>query len=215
MIKNIKKLTEDEKGISEIIEFSLDDNLIRFLRKLGKIWPYELTYSKKIPILKKTKEGKRILKYINKKVHYPRQVAEVIKIFAILHQKMDYKFSKDTAKEAYKIWDVLGDIIDKHMNNRYQRRMAALGTKGLQLPTKKQAWKEQLAQGFIHVNDFEDYNREASHITSNIDDNYIYPENFGAGSYKPKKGKRPTNVYIAQRLIGVQGWTRAEVPSLY
>jgi len=88
---------------------------------------------------------------------------------------------------------------------RYNRALPAY-----MILSSKAALKEQKARGFIHVNDFDDYDKIASHVWSSVDEDYLWPANCAHGIIGRDKGHK--DIYIMQHCVGVGGWTRCQIP---
>lgn len=183
-------------------------NIKKFVRKHVSYYDYQLVYSKLIPKIKKYKGGNRIIRKLKKDANYNcRHVSEIINITFTLHKFFDKPLNTQTILLAIDInrhhWDYIYDYMKE------QREKGKVIGKINKL-TSRQALKEQKARGFIHVNDFEDYDRKAAHIYSNIDRDLLYPQNFSHGIFY--HWRYPLSIYIGQYVYGVQGFTRTEIP---
>lgn len=194
----------------EVINNLLDGNLLRFLRYTFKPLRYQLVYS--VTLKRWVKRGlKKEVDYLKNKYVYPKHLHEVVAVTEVLVSKYDKELCLHTIKVAEAIIDLFDNDIWEYNRKRYNK-MRTTSNIPLRLVTKEQALKEQKARGFVHINDFEDFKRNKynSHIYSNVDSSYIYPENFSF-RFNTKHPER-LYIYVAQSLIGVEGYTRVETP---
>lgn len=209
-VPGYKTKEELEKDIKTVIDKHLDGNLQRFLRKHYKQSRYERVCSKTIVNWLKDKEAKKAVGWIIDNTRYPKHLVDVVNIARTLEMYYGKEINKKTIKIAYNIWDLLEiPYIYPYCIKRYSRGIAKNGFRDRQLLPKGLAFREQKARGFIHVNDFEEYDRKGAHIFSNVNRNYIWPENFKSSVANKQFN---TNIYIAHTLIGVQGWTSIVTP---
>lgn len=185
-----------------------DFNLKKFMRKHREYYDYQLVYSKLIPKIKKIKGGSRVIRKLKKAANKNiKHISEIINITFTLNKYFNKPLSVRTIQMAININRIYWDDIYDYM--KVQRQKGVILGKVNQLNAKK-ALAEQKARGFIHVNDFEDYNKEAAHIYSNVDRDLIYPENFSHGIFY--RYKYPISIYIGQYIYGVQGYTSTKIP---
>lgn len=189
----------------------LEGNYVRLIRKHYKNYYYELIYSRTLPKWREeSSESKKAVRYLLRICKWPKHVVEVANLLRTLEKHFGWSITKKNVLLAYTIWEYLGDDIEKRMTRKYAKSITdKIRDIKYYTPTKAQAIKEQLARGFVHVNDFEDYDSSKNHVYSNIKRDYLYPMNFGMTSDDSMEGL--TNLYIGQYLTGVRGWTRAKV----
>lgn len=202
-----KQVKQERK---QIISEYLDGNLQRFLRRNYEFYRYQLVYSKD---LKRWSKDDRlpIVEYLRKEYKWPKHLCEVVNTMKTLVKYYDRKYTIGTMHLAIAIIDLLDDDIWAYGNKRWNKRFQQ-GISHVPLCTPEEAFKEQKARGFIHVNLFEDYNKDYSQVFSNVNRDYVYPMNF-PHKYSDYKSGIPTD-YIAHSIIGVEGWTRIQIPKI-
>lgn len=217
----IKRVTELPLTLEEkkrrrriLLKEYLEGKFRRFLRKHSKRYWYELVYSRTIPKWRKDKVSREAVDNLLKKGLYPTQVRDIINIMYTLEEHFDWVVNKKNMEIAYHIWDYFDiDKIEPYMLRKYRDNLASRNRPmSYYLCTPRQALREQKARGFIHINEFEDYDREFAHIFSTVDSNYVIPENF---SYHSKQFHPDRMyIYIAHGVLGVRGYTKLVTPPL-
>lgn len=203
-------MTEKEKRrrIKILKREYLEGNWARFTRKHTKRYWYELVYSKTLP--KWRRENPVAVNWLLENCKWPKHVVEVANIMYTLEKEFDWAITKKNMLIAYTIWDYLWEDLEKRMHKKYVKSITEkLRELSHYKPTEDQAFKEQKARGFIHKSDFSNYRSKKHHVYSNVDNDYIYPMNFGM-SYKDQVDKL-LNVYIGHNLVGVRGYTIAQI----
>lgn len=211
-------LTSQEIGEikSDIMESILEDDLKRFLRKYYKRQKNIFVYSRIIPQLQEKRVSRRAVEWLLNNFTYPSHVRAIIHIFLTLRDDFQYKGNIHLMKSAVEIWHYFEDYeIDGYIRGKWQQLVDLKGRGMIKADiyhnaNGKKCFKEQKAIGFIPKKDFKDFDKKAGHIYSNYNRKYLYPKNF----YFSNKTREnyDLNVYIANSLYGVPGWTRAEVP---
>lgn len=203
---------EKKERIKILKKEYLEGNFRRFLMKHYKRYWYETVYSVTLKKWKKEdKEGAKAVKWLLKECQWPSQVVKVANILYTLEKHFDWRVNVKNMRIAYAIWDYLDeDYIRPYMSKRYSKSITEkIRTLDYFNPTEKAAFREQKARGFIHINDYEDFQKDKHHVYSNIDKDYIYPMNLGMTNDDRKE--RYNNLYVTHALVGVRGWTRAQV----
>ena len=195
----------------QIITEYLDGNLQRFLRRNYEFYRYQLVFSKDLKKWSKDDRVK-IVEYLKKEYIWPTHICEVVNTMKTLVKYYNRSFSLGTMHLAIAIIDLLDNDIWVYGRKRWNKRFKQ-GLSFVNFCTAEEAFKEQKARGFIHVNKFEDYEKTCSHVYSNVNVDYIYPINF-PHMYSQYNSDIPSD-YIALSIIGVQGFTRIEVPKLF
>ena len=202
--KQIKK--ERRQFINEF----LDGNLRRFLRKNYKNYRNQLVFSKDLK--KWDKQGKsNLVKLLKKHYEWPKHICEVVNVVKTLTTYYGMELNKITIDRAVALIDLFEDDMYDYHRVKYKDKYS----KGLPLNIKitpEEALREQKARGFIHINYFEDYDREFSHVYSTVNDDYVYPINF-PHKFRHHNDKIPSD-YIGQSIVGVEGFTRIDIPNV-
>lgn len=205
--KSPKQLRKER---NQIVEEYLEGNIKRFFRRHYKQYNNELVYSK---ILKHWKKDKRvrILNKILKHTEWPKNVCEIVNLMVTLVKHYDCTYNNRCLNLAVAILDLWEDDMYQYHSKRYKEKVQ----KGLwrNKYTKEEAFKEQKARGFIHINYFEDYDKTYSHIYSNVDEDYVFPLNFPHVFGDFETGI-PSDI-VGHSLVGVSGWTKLQYPTLY
>jgi len=203
-----KKIT-----LEDFIDYYMEGNMQRFLRKHKNQYPFQLTYSVTFKHLRKS--SKKMYKELMSKDIYPNRMNTIMNIFITLDKHFSIGFTSKGWNDYLVIEDELGDIIRDYMDKiRGHQFKFNRGKLNNSLPTKKEALKEQKARGFIDINDWDDYNPKFAHIISNIDSDLYYPRNIPTNSTQSQApGAFKAFPYVAQGWIGVQGWTRIHIPT--
>lgn len=199
---------EKERRIKILKEDYLEGNYIRFVRKLTKRYYYQLVYSRTLPRWRK--ENKKAVKKLLSLCVWPSHVVDVANILYTLEKHFGWAISEKNVLIAFTIWEYLDEDIYNRMHKKYVDNFKLkIRDVSYYTPKPRQAFKEQLARGFIHINDFDDFDKNKHHVYSNVKKDYIYPLNFGMTTID--RGEGLENVYIGQSLVGVRGWTRAQI----
>ena len=168
-------------------------------------------------MLNTVKENKKLYKHILSAGLYPKDLEDIMNIVITLTKHFEVELNKRTFNDVLEVSYGLVDTIEDYMkpitNYRVKHNPRAFKKYWL---TKEQAFKEQKARGFIHINNFEDYDHQAVHLVSNANTDYYYPLNI-LTSTQQREGaySRYINPYIVCRLIAVEGWTRILLPKEY
>ncbi len=197
-----KEYMEAEK--EQIIEDIFEGSLKKFTRKYYRVSENNLmTFSKVVPRLQRKRSSKRAIRWLFKKVYWPRHRQEIINILLTLDKYYDVEFSRPNMEVAFEIWELFsGDEFFKYFTMRYSKVMNKSGFAHVKKLNQKQAWKEQKAIGFIPKSSFEEYKQDKlfAHIYSNIKRDYVFPFNFYHGIYKGPKKYEQVHVYIGHSL---------------
>lgn len=205
-----KEIRRERKRVTKLY---LEGNLHRFLRRHHRQAIYEGVYLDYVTKWEKQPILRVIVKQLKQKIRWPLEICNIINIMRTLYMYYDYEYDEEGAKVAWEIYRNFEDDIEAYNKAKYNRWISINGFGKWPRLGAKKAFKEQKARGFIHVNDFEDYDRKCCHIFSNVNKDYIYPLNFYHFTKKWDYNKRGhMEIYIAQRLYGVQGWTRIVIP---
>lgn len=210
---------------NDVIKKYLNNDLDRFLKRVYRYSRYELIFSMTLPqYVKECKELKKELPIIFKG-EYPGQVAQVINVHRVMVQYYGFEIDAEDIKLCQRITQVLGSSIDKYNSESYRQRVTKLSLQ----PHKckpKQALKELLARGFIHINDFEGYDKRMAHIVSNNNvpvpyGKLYFPMNLTwdawSKNYSINKHNRWwdfKDVYLTHGVIGISGYTRVLTPTI-
>lgn len=208
--KTEKQIKRERK---EFIREYLEGNLFRFLRRHHTHNQYELVFSK---VFKRwRKEGNnKLVEYIIKNYEWPEHVCEIVNVMRTLVKYYGYKYDRKCLNVGAALLDMFQFDIDEYWKEHYYKRCQEGRFYTLDQYTEKEAFAEQKARGYIHVNEFQDYHKGSGHVFSNIDRYYVYPTNFYTDyllTSDVKSGSQ-INVYVGLSLVGVGGWTRAELP---
>ena len=213
MIKG--RLKRKELSVKDFIDKYLEGNMRRFLRKHKDQWFFLRTYSRTLRTIKRS--NKTSYEYIMSHNLTPNDLKDILNIFITLDKHFNISFSQQLFYEFLYIWEDFTDEVDDYMmvvnNKRYETNSPLFKKHWL---TKQQAFIEQKARGFIHINDWEGFDRHAVHIISNINRNYYYPINIFT-SYHERHGKGNLSSYacpyIAASKYGVNGHTGISFPT--
>jgi hypothetical protein len=208
MLKVIKEeVTGSKEALDDFINYYMEGNLRRFLRKHKQQWFFIQTYSR---TLRKVKQSNtRSYRAIMAENMTPNKTRNVLNIFITLDKHFSIGFNIKAFEELLWVYDDLEDILMDYMfklnSKRYANRSKNFKKFWL---NSKQAIREQKARGFIDINDFDNYNPKACHLYSTVDPDLIYPyniENWGGG-----KGITSPHIFASQ--YGVEGHTRVNIP---
>ena len=178
---------------------------VRFIRWAGSRQNFQLTYSVTFKRWRKNKKLRKLVKAFKRSDYWPAQVNEICNIIWVLEKKCGMKIGQGIIGTAIDLWEGLqGDISDYYVR-------VYVKTRKFKLCTPRQALKEQKARGFIHINDFEDFDPEYSHVRSNVDRDYFYPLNLAHSASQYKDNPGSPGVYGGQSAIGVRGHTQASI----
>jgi hypothetical protein len=199
-----------------IVKDYLDGNLKRFLRKHYRYSKNQLVYS--VDFKEWAKDNrKNLVKYLKKYHPWPLHTITIVNILKTLVNEFDLPWDKNTLKLSIIIDDLFWQDIDEYRQARYNREIQI---KGFKLPDKRKSWKEQKARGFIHINDFEDYDNKFAHVYSNIKSDYVYPVNFrtqwmNSGTFSDlyKDNLDLPTEYTGHYLVAMP-WTRINIPPI-
>ena len=207
----MKRTIREIDKLQDFINYYMEGNMRRFLRKHKNQYFFELTYSHTLKKIKAS--NKKVYKELMRYDIYPNRLRDYLNIFITLDKHFAIGFNMRAFKELLEIEEEMIDIIQPYMQNLYNRRWALKSDRGktgwLQ---PKEALKEQKARGFIHINDFENFDNKAAHIISNVDNAYYYPINI----HSRQKGKTDTITcaHVFGSLHSVPGHTRIKMPML-
>jgi len=197
--------------LDSFIDYYMEGNMLRFLRKHRYQYFYQKTYSHTLKIVKKS--NPKAYKEIMAVGLYPQDLRHILNIFITLDKHFEIGFNLKCFREILVIEEELMDVIKPYMNKLATRRWKEQSPIQARLAlTAKEALREQKARGFVHINEFDDYNPKCSHIISNVNNSYYYPLNISP-YINPIKGESTVvhNPYILSSLIAVEGWTRIRV----
>ncbi len=144
---------------------------------------------------------------MHKSDYRPAQVNNICNIAWVLEKKYGVKIQEDLIETSILLWEAFQDNIDDYYikiilkPNDYSKFKRC---------TEAQAFKEQKARGFIHINDFEDFDIEYDHIKSIIDRDYYYPMNLAHTGEQYAKTTNNPGVYGGSYSIGVRHYTMTE-----
>jgi len=217
VIKNdlgLPKTAEDlEAEKEQVIEDIFDGDLNKFLKRLYRVSNGKAirVHSKMIPEWKKDKDKRRVIRWINKNLDWPKHKVEIVHLLRTLERYYDAEINKDNVILAYELWDLFSDEITNHFQKSWNEVIKRKGWGRIKRLSKADSLKEQLAIGYKHVNDFEDFDRKAAHVYSTAKKDYLYPENFYHSG--DKFSKQGCYIYIAFPLVGISGFSRIDVPN--
>lgn len=195
----------------QVIEDIFEGDLELFLKRWYRHNRTNLIYSKVIPKWEKSKNTRRAVRYLKKNLEWPNHIREVINLLRTLEKYYEAEINKENAQLAIEIWELFSDgEFSEYSHKAWTNKVARKGFENIRRISEAQAWKEQKARGFIHENDFEEFDKNAAHVYSLINRNYLYPLNFYHGGYTPLA--MSTHIYIGLPLVGVEGFTRCEIP---
>lgn len=193
----------------DIIQNVLEGDLDVFLKRLYKQSHYQLTYS--VTLRKWRKEGLELVNYIKKRKMLPGLMNDLCNIHLVMVEYYDSELTIESFKLTERLEDVLTDYIWKYCTDKLKDDLIRKG-KDEKFPKKKEALRELKKRGFVNVNDFEDFDSDMGHITTNhkIENRLYYPMNFKVGSYMTNDPDDLANpsVEIAHKFVGVKGFTR-------
>jgi len=210
--------TSLQYSLNDIVAKYLDKDLDRFLKRLYRIYWYELAFS--VTLKKWEKEVPGIKREImcNSNYRYPGHVAHVMNVHKVMMKHYGFYLDIEDYKISQHIEDVLSWRIRDYVNARNSRRTKELGY-SVKLHSKKEAIKEMKARGFIDINDFEDYNKNMGHVTSRKGlgiPTLIYPQNYIYSDQNYREIRFSftiPHVHNVYGLIGVQGFSRISTPN--
>lgn len=182
-------------------EVGLEEKYPDFLNKLYERHQYELVYSRTF-----RHWPTQLVKLMLSSIKYPRTMVKVTNIIYTLRKYYGYTLNKKLVIRAMKIYDKYEDQLDSYEFSRRSIEHKE-GRYKLKMITPKQALLEQKKRGFIHINDFIDFDRTANHLISLANKNYYYPINFYNGTRVYEHNQR-MSIYIAGSLFSVSGYTR-------
>ena len=206
-----KRMKQIKAERIKIIEDYLEGNLLRFLRKHYKNSVYQYVYSETFSKWKK--EGhKQVVRIILKNYVWPKHVCNIVNVMTTLNKYYGLPININTVKVAIVILDLFEMDIDKYGQQRRGRlfKMDMYQVDNSEKARKK-ALKEQKARGFVHINEFEDWDPYYAHIFSLVDMDYVYPMNFPFSHFNEEYKDLPY-AYVAHTLVGVNGFTRLKEP---
>lgn len=212
-IENINRETAKEKYLGGDID--------RFIKRLHRsIANYKedawLIGTKLLPLLRVNRDGRLVYRYIKKNLA-PETAKSVVNYILVLNKYYKLPINLNTLKIAMAIWyDHSHNEIWESAKARIIGGYGALPNKRLNyIPKdKKMILEEQKFWGFIHINDFEDWDREACHVYSNIDPNLVVPINFHDNSPHIRE-KYPISIYIGRNLFDhIGGYTSLRIPEI-
>lgn len=201
---------------NEIIYKFLDNDLERFLKRWYRYHHYDLVHSKLLP--KWSKENSELFQRIMResRYKYPGYISSVCNILRLMVDHYNFYLDFEDYQICEQIENVLGDKMDRFRNDRdAEKRRKGLSPK---LPTEKEARKELKAQGFIDINDFENYDKELSHVMSRKGmrgPTLVFPENFmhSANNYREYRYSfMVPHIHNVSKMIGVKGFSRISTP---
>mgnify|MGYP005863413893 CR=1 FL=1 len=196
----VQKLKEVETKL-------LEGRLRTFLRRFR---PYYYNENIHHSFIKKNKSEPKFkigLRWLRKQTDWPVHQSQIINILRLLVKWYGEDFNKKGFKRAYTLWLLIWDY---ELSDYFKKDwLVKVKNNNLKLTTPEKAFKEHKARGFIHVNDYEDYDRDAAHVFSNVNRDYVYPQNFSHGVFKTEY---KWNIYIGHYCVGVKGYTRTEIP---
>lgn len=207
-----KKLKQIKAERIEIINDYFEGNLLRFLRKHHKQSTYQFVYSQIFKKWKEDKQNKKLVRVILKNYTWPKHVCDIVNVMITLNKYYSRELNINTLRLAIVILDLFETDIDKYSQGR-RARLFKLDLYKVDNSDKqrKLALKEQKARGFVHINEFEDWDPAYAHIFSIANRDYVYPLNFPFSDFN-KDLKDLPYAYVAQALVGVNGFTRLEEP---
>jgi hypothetical protein len=210
---------------NDVIKKYLNSDLDRFLKRVYAFSRYELIYSQVLPsYIKENKDLKNELPIIFKG-EYPGQVAQVINVHRVMVKYYGFAIDAEDIKLCLRITQVLSSTIDKYNSQRYHYRIKNLYLTPHQC-RPKQALKELIARGFIHINDFTGYDKRMAHIVSNNNvplpyGKLYYPMNLTWDVWSKAKAINKQSrwwdfkdAYLTHGVIGVSGYTRVNIPQI-
>ena len=132
---------------------------------------------------------------------YPGVINSLVNIIITLER--DFKLDIDKAIViGKKLQKYYGRDIDKYMRKWFNYGKS---NQRIKIMEKKSAFKEQLARGFIKIEDF-NLDPNLPIIRSNIKP-YVYPK-----QWPLKKGINLGGIYIKLDKVGVSGWSGIKMP---
>jgi hypothetical protein len=177
----------------------------RYIRWAAHRRHYQLTYSKTFKRWKKNKYTKPLVRALKNSSLEPAQVNHVCNTLWVLEKKT----SMDLGQTMLDLALLLYHTYDGEVGDYYSR--VILRHKGFKQCTPDQALKEQKARGFIHINDFEEFDITWSHVRSIVNYDYYYPRNFAMGGDQYQSDPGNPGAYGGLVLVGVSGYTGTEL----
>lgn len=208
---------------NDVIKKYLQGDLERFLKRVYRYSKHELIFSVTLNEYEKEVPGirKQILRIFRKE--YPGNIAQIINVHRVMVKYYDFVIDLEDIALCHRIDHVLFTDIHAYRVKQTNYRVNKLMLNSHSIKAGA-ALKELKARGFIHVNDFEDFDRNMAHISTNANipdkgKKLYYPMNF-TWDAKSKanvinKGKNWwdfTDVYLIHGVIGVSGFTRVSTP---
>lgn len=189
------------------IIFEIEKNPKKFFKLCNRGYHYPTVYTDILPSWKRNDKKRKALKWVLRKTKWPNEVSQIISLAGILTKNYNHPINNVSIRETYDLWVDYKEDISDFIHKRYLSTVNNKGYNSYRFKIGKQkAIEEQVARGFIELDDYEDYDPEAAHIFSNARNTLIYPQNFHLGTQC--KDLYEMGIYEGMALIGVYGWTR-------
>lgn len=201
----------DNMTQKEIIKDYFDDKFDLFLKRYYRMNRAYPIHSRLVPEWNEDRKKRRAIRWLYKKLEYPEQRRQVINLLRTLEKYYDAQITRKDMEFAYNIWVLFTKVISTFFSKQWQKTVRRRRWDKVKKLTKKQAWAEQKAIGYIPQEEWEDYDPQAAHVYSNIKRNYLYPENFYHGGCMKYANK--THIYIGLGYVGVGGYSRSVIPT--
>lgn len=207
----------------DVIKKYLYGDLERFLKRYYRYSRFELIYSVTLSQYEKEVKGIRMEILNMFKGEFPGALIQTINVHRVMVKYYDFEIDIEDIKLSHRISQVLSTSISDYKKQRYYYRINNLMLQPHRCKPK-QALKELLARGFIHVNDFEKYDKRMAHITSNANvpvkyGRLYFPMNFTWDAWSKAhvinrgyKWWHFVDVYTIIGEIGISGYTRVLTP---
>jgi len=215
LIKKVTELpkTEEYKTLEkeQIIEDIFEEDLGKFLKRYTRVSKPKPIHSDLIPKWKGDRDKKKAVRWLNRNLDWPKHKVEVINVLRTLERYYDAEINKDNVILAKEIWDLFDDELTSTLKQAWVKECLRKKWVNVRRLSKNQAIAEQKALGYIHINDFDDYDREAAHVFSIAMKDYVYPENYYYGGKKDMGYEY--HIYITFPLVGIAGYSKLVIPS--
>jgi len=138
----------------------------------------------------------------------------MLNIFITLDKHFSIGFNIKAFEDILAVEEELIDMIKTYMDAIYLKRFKTNPKRFKKYWLQpKAALIEQKARGFVHINDFDDFDINSVHLVSSVNRDYYYPLNIHTTTTQLKSNcDKIISPYIVAYLIAVEGWTRIEFP---
>lgn len=202
---------------NDVIKKYLLSDLERFFKRLYRYNQHELVYSRTLPSYELECPG--IVKDLRRlfRGEFPDTVVFAINVHRVMVQYYGFIIDLEDITLSHRISQVIQSDYDKYHIHRYRNKTTYRSQVKM-----RQAYNEMLARGFVHINDFEGYDKDYAHITSNVSmklsyGRLYYPMNFTWDAYTKEdninQGRRWFHFADVYHIrAGVRGYSRVLTP---